>query len=221
MIRPYKLITEDNVENPNLSGKWDGNEKFKNNIRSYLRVEQKLCCAYCKMPILYDHKSSRHIEHIIPKDLNSRFMFEPKNLVMSCSQCNSTKKDQEVYGNRGSRILKNYPKNSSNFLIYHPIYDNFEDFFTVEENMIILPVPGINNTKAKKTIKVCGLDRIELIIERYQYCEFFKGSNETSELLASILKVKNNSELNLLVEKLEKDVIEIIHHDEIKGHVCT
>lgn len=222
MIRPYKLKDEDNVEalTASESVSWDGHNTFKNNLRRHLRVEQKMCCAYCRMPILFDHKSSRHIEHIIPKDLNTKFMFEPRNLVIACSQCNSTKTNKEVYRNNAGSISKDlnvYPSNSNGFIIFHPIYDKFDDFFMIEDNMLILP----KNKRAKKTIEVCGLDRVELIIERYQYCSFFQEGTRSSNMLASILKAKNIDEINALVESLEKNITELIFHDEIKSRICS
>jgi len=218
MIRPYKLKDEDNVEALTNSEdvSWNGHDTFKNNLRRHLRIEQKMCCAYCRMPILFDHKSSRHIEHIIPKDLNTKFMFEPRNLVIACSQCNSTKKDKEVFGPT-SKDLNHYPINSDDFIIFHPIYDKYDNFFIIEDNMLILP----KNERAKKTIEICGLDRVELIIERYQYCSFFQEGTRNSNMLASILKAKNIDEINVLVESLEKNITELIFHDEIKSRICS
>ena len=51
-------------------------------------------------------------------------MFEPKNLCVSCIDCNLEKKDKKV---TISKAKKKLPNNSSDYLIVHPHFDTYND----------------------------------------------------------------------------------------------
>lgn len=97
----------------------DGRTKaIKHKISETCLREQKCYCAYCEGLV---SDGDAPIEHISPKGLTPEFVFEPLNLVVSCTRCNSTAIKGEKPTINGS-VNPIYMNNT--FLIVHPRLDN-------------------------------------------------------------------------------------------------
>ena len=98
------------------------NEKaLKHHISVHTLKEQKCRCAYCERLL---EEGGAHIEHIAPKALHRRFVYEPLNLVTSCVICNSTR----IKGERETITSPEYKVyNKNTFSIVHPYLDNTDN----------------------------------------------------------------------------------------------
>ncbi len=119
----------------------------------YIDAQLKLCC-YCRREILTQNQRVWDLEHILPRAVFPRYMFEPQNLAISCTDCNLAKGDK----NAANQLkYKNFPKKSVNYQIIHPHFDNFDDHITVIATLLYIPRNG--SLKGKKTIELCNLMR--------------------------------------------------------------
>lgn len=91
---------------------------IKNRISVSCLREQNCRCAYCEC---YLKRGYVQIEHVSPKSITPEFVFEPENLVVSCSSCNSTAIKGEKRTIDGV-VNPVYCMNT--FLIVHPRLDN-------------------------------------------------------------------------------------------------
>ena len=109
-------------------------ENVRAAIRDHYKNEQGGRCAYCRNPVSLRNAFNCHVEHIAPKSIYLEFIFEPKNLCVICSDCNTIKRKQEIIGDvpdTVSRIPRLYPRSSGAFLIVHPHFDNWDDHIIV------------------------------------------------------------------------------------------
>ncbi|OYT78262.1 HNH endonuclease [Pseudomonas sp. PGPPP2] len=170
MVRPSKIIPivyvgaikdKVNIFNalPEVSGKyWDQTtdgvlSDLKKAIKDYYLVAQDFTCAYCRQRIEVAHNGAWDADHIVPKDTHPRFMFEPRNLCVSCKDCNGNKSNKNVLVNK--RRVK-FPIKSEDYLLCHPHYDNYD------EHVSVLSVAGFYLPKTEKgraLVEVCGLLR--------------------------------------------------------------
>ncbi|AUM69205.1 HNH endonuclease domain-containing protein [Pseudomonas fluorescens] len=159
-----KLIAEKTSDPMFQHSHWSTDElqELRSYIREHYRREQKGICAYCKNPLSLVAANNAHVEHIAPKSLYFKFIFEPKNLCVICADCNIIKRDQETFNTipntvkplQEDRERKTYPRSSSAFLIVHPHFDNWDDH---------IQKFGIRYTditeKGAFTISACRLNR--------------------------------------------------------------
>ncbi|MFT4924408.1 MAG: 5-methylcytosine-specific restriction endonuclease McrA [Phenylobacterium sp.] len=123
-------------------------EEFLN----YIRYQDYTCC-YCNQKIETKHNGAWDTEHIIPKDKYPRFLFEPKNLSVSCKDCNQEKSNQQVLKNK---TRKTFPKKSEDYLIVHPHFDLYEKHIKIlKSSQFYIP----KSSKGRKTVETCGLLR--------------------------------------------------------------
>lgn len=129
----------------------------KKEIRQHYLRYQKNLCAYCRTEVLHDHGLYWDIEHIIPKDKHAIFLFEPRNLALSCRHCNSKKSNKKVFNRR---IYKTsvYPVDGEFFSIVHPHYDKYSahiEMYIYEGRVIYEP----KSDKGRNTYDMCNLER--------------------------------------------------------------
>ena len=93
-----QLITNKLSDSTFKHSDWGGDElqALRSTIRAFYRDEQVGVCAYCNNDVSLITAGNAHIEHIAPKSLYPNFIFEPKNLCIVCSDCNTIKRNQEV-----------------------------------------------------------------------------------------------------------------------------
>jgi len=136
----------------------------KKEIRQHYLKYQKNLCAYCRTEVLHDHGLYWDIEHIIPKDKYAVFLFEPRNLALSCRHCNSKKSNKEVFNRRVYKIrdypfaIRSYPVDGEFFSIIHPHYDKYSthiEMYIYGGRVIYEP----KSDKGRNTYAMCNLER--------------------------------------------------------------
>lgn len=63
---------------------------IKKHLRLALKNRQEPRCCYCKRWLL-NHASAAPIEHVLSRDTYPQFALQPRNLAISCVDCNSVK----------------------------------------------------------------------------------------------------------------------------------
>jgi 5-methylcytosine-specific restriction endonuclease McrA len=120
-------------------------------IKDHYIAEQAHRCAYCHHPIYTNNNAVWDAEHVISKQRNPEFMFEPRNLAISCKDCNIAKGEQEV---RNTQKVS-FPETSPEYKIVHPHFDNYEDHIRWAGPVCI----AVTADKGSKTIAMCNLTR--------------------------------------------------------------
>lgn len=132
---------------------WSNDEAstVRKEIKDHYIAEQSHKCAYCLKPILSNNNAVWDGEHIISKAKNPEFMFEPRNLAISCKDCNGAKLEQEVRVTR----KKSFPTKSHEYGIVHPHFDNYDDHIGWLGEICFAK----SLDKGPKTIAMCNLSR--------------------------------------------------------------
>ncbi len=149
-------------------------------------------CAYCETSL---KNNFRAVEHYRPKgsDVDSKcdasygyywLALSWSNLVLSCSYCNSNKgccfdiKNQSkriAYKNECFKdlhtITKQYNEQEKP-LLFHPEIDNPEEFISFDTNSKI----KLTDERVKYIVKICKLNRDDLIELRYPILKTFKDN---------------------------------------------
>lgn len=116
--------------------------ELKDKIRDDLLKKQKNQCAYCERLI---NKENSHIEHISPRDKNTKLQCEYSNLVLSCNNIDSCGEY------KGKKIwLNNY---------IHPVLNNPTKYFNFNEDGKIFG----KNEDAESTREYLNLNSDKLI----------------------------------------------------------
>ena len=171
-------------------------------IRDHYRVQQEGVCAYCRNPISLSSVGNCHVEHIAPKSLHENFIFEPKNLCVICSDCNTIKRAQEVINDVPDtlrRKTKRYPSASSSFIIVHPHYDDWDQFIIKLGRAYIDKKP-----KGAITIQICKLNRF---FHKFGWEEDFVDDSEINDLMNRYLASKNVVQSAAILNRLREILI--------------
>lgn len=153
-------------------------EDFKHRVRKFYAKAQNYKCAYCRMDVSLS-TSYFEIEHIVPKSIHPEWMYEPLNLCVVCSICNSVKNDKEVLLEPKNTEL---PTKSADYLIVHPHMDNYFDHIDIVDGLVY---KGLT-PKGVKTIEICKLTRTELLAERAKlFIKLEQAENSYSRLLVT------------------------------------
>ena len=131
-------------------------EQVRSEVRNHYRAEQRFSCAYCQQPVSQRSAAGAPVEHIANKASYLQFMFEPKNLCVTCPDCNEYKRNREVLADpvlRGNAVRK-YPTDTDRFRIFHPHYDTYVDHIRRAGYLYFA-----NSPKGSHTIYVCYLSR--------------------------------------------------------------
>ncbi|WP_052193027.1 HNH endonuclease [Vibrio fluvialis] len=177
MIEPYTLTREDvdNITSAISEGGniWSSNHisNFKKNIKKHYRTAQNEQCSYCKRVIKGEFNMVLDIEHILPKGevQYKRFMFDPKNLCVSCKRCN-----MEIKGRDTSFIIDSasFDDNfyaSDKYLFIHPHSDNYWDHINysvaIENDIQLIQYTVVGNSlKGIYTYNYFKLRQLEIDI---------------------------------------------------------
>lgn len=153
-----QLLTIRQIISEHNSGKkrWSSGKakSIKNHISVHCLSEQRCYCAFCEGLV---NEGDAPIEHISPKGLTPEFVFEPNNLVVSCTRCNST----TIKGERPTIIGDVVPIYQDNdFCIVHPRLDNSDEHIIFQdEQRTIFELPRCSE-KGLATIKFFRWDNI-------------------------------------------------------------
>lgn len=123
-------------------------------IKDHYISEQRQLCCYCQRHIPTNNNAMWDGEHVISREAKPAFMFEPRNLAVSCKDCNIAKGVKNVLRNKG-RVR--FPTNSTDYLIVHPHFDDYDDHIHWL-GVIVYAAPS-DSRKGSDTIEMCDLTR--------------------------------------------------------------
>lgn len=164
-IQNLNAVEQQVVDNnpPTKKEQWSEGryEVIKQRIKHDLMLGQHDRCAYCRKIIEADGKYEP-LEHIVAKSIKPAWMFEPKNLIVTCDSCNNLKGDDETLtvAYRNSPIL---PAVSNAYVIFNPHYDVWNEHLQYEDEIFLVAVA---NSKGEDTIRICKLFRYNVIINK-------------------------------------------------------
>lgn len=147
---------------------WDATEDgdmtdVKKYIKDHYKLAQDYRCPYCQQKIEVEHNGTWDAEHIIPKDSHPQFMFEPRNLCVSCKDCNLIKLNKRVLINQ-KRIR--FPNRAEDYLFCHPHFHVYSEHIKIiHEAGFYLP----RTPEGIQLVEICGLLRFVL---KYAGCEW-------------------------------------------------
>jgi len=194
-----KKLIKDKLSDQTFSyNDWSNDDllDLRREIRNYYRDLTK-SCAYCKKDISLQSANNCHVEHIIPKSSEPlKFIFEPKNLCVICSDCNEIKKDKEVQDKILSKNIpyREYPRSTTAFLIVHPHFDDYNEHIFKCEDIYIDLTP-----KGSYTMHICKLNRK---IHKFGIEPVLLSQSALFDLFNEIMNEKNFTKQSILMNKL-------------------
>lgn len=203
--KEYRKIIKDKLLDTRFNhSDWSNDDlrEIRKHIRNFYRNLIKKC-TYCHKDISLQSANNCHVEHIIPKSLAPiKFIFEPKNLCVICADCNEIKKNKEVEDNvTKNKNIKNYPRTSDSFLIYHPHFDNYDEHIFKCDDIYIDLSP-----KGSYTIHICKLNRKA---HKYGIEPSILSQSELFDSFHAIMNETNFTKQNMLLNKLRKYFISL------------
>ena len=137
----YTLTDLRNIEKAyNENNPWDSEHirSFKTWIKKYKRTLQDESCCYCLRDTTDEFSLSLDLEHILPKSVFKRNIFDFFNIAVACKRCNMRIKkarldflNQDLNEYRLKWSYKIY--RSSNYKFIHPILDSIYEHLHIEE----------------------------------------------------------------------------------------
>ena len=195
----YQLIDTVIIDRPTNHKDWSLSkyEALKKKIKFHYSVVQNDACAYCREPIRFDGYGEP-IEHIVPKNIAPEWMFEAKNLCISCYGCN-TKKSVTNTLLKPYNAGDSYPTTSKDISIVHPHFDSFSA--SIATNELLFKAKG-KGDKGINTINLCKLNRPDLLFTRA--LNMRKSSNT---MLAFAFKTLRSGKVDIKEREVARDFI--------------
>jgi len=207
---PLKLkndTTQREFEKNIKAKKYIGNDRYKV-VASELELLYNNKCAFCETDITTG--SYNHIEHYRPKSIYYWLAYSWDNLLLSCPRCN-LKKGNEFKIRNSTRV----EFQNENFADLH---NKISDYNSLEKPYLLNPEQFTDdelkkhftfNTKGEiipksddmiNTIKICDLNRKELIEDRFAILNDFviayrlsSNKKETKEIIKKQLQTAINN----------------------------
>ncbi|EII3093228.1 HNH endonuclease [Vibrio cholerae] len=179
------LVNEFNLLEDKKSVSWS-DEKYshvRKTIKEHYLKEQDYTCFFCRQRMVVNSNRSWDAEHIISKSTHPSFMFEPKNLCITCPDCNNEKRDGQVL-DRESRVK--FPMVSSAYKIVHPHFDSYDEHLDV---IVVGKLYRIKTPKGRYTYRIYGLDRFMMDAG---FSKEEHGSDKVQKLMQSALTDSKN-----------------------------
>lgn len=179
---------------------------FRSLIRNHYLLDQNLTCFYCRQYIFSRNGLHWQVEHILPKSLFPQFLFEPKNLIVICPDCNREKDNQNPHVNGSkARTQKSYPSASGRYKIIHPLFDIYSEHIErVPANHCDYPdhyFLKAHTPKGKATAKMCDLSR---------FYQEFAGYKDMKGKQVSSLDNFLEKDLNELTKEQKMELVQKI-----------
>lgn len=174
-------------------------------IKDHYLQQQDYTCCFCKQKIKVSHNRAWDTEHLISRSSYPSFMFEPKNLCVTCIECNTEKTDLSIL--TATKKISRFPKKSNQYKIAHPHFDIYEDHIEV---IVAGQFYRFKSQKGKFTIRAYGLDRFLDIANRPKEINY---SPKIAQLWEAALTADSN------YESIETQLLEelILKHSEKLG----
>lgn len=170
---PFESKAGDFWKNTN-GGEFSG---VKEAIKEHYLKAQDYTCVYCKQRIVVEHLGVWDAEHIMPKDNSPQFMFEPRNLCISCKDCNISKSNKSVTS-KALEKRKRFPDNPDDYLFCHPHFHKYDQHIRIVEVAgFYLPL----TERGIALVEICGLLRFVLKYGGYELAD-----NEVGPLVVKL-----------------------------------
>lgn len=174
------------------------NSAIRKEIRGYYRSKQQFKCVYCNRLRQDFHGGQWDIDHVVPKQIYPHFLYEERNLVVTCKDCNQKKSNKNVLA-ENTDASQNYPNQKENYKIIHPHFDNYLDHIDVSYNHSGMIIHKFKTQKGVFTFETCGLIRFsEMLNETSEVNE----ENQTSLDLTDPLVLELSTNLDRLISEL-------------------
>lgn len=164
-------------------------EAYKQNIKGHLILGQFDRCAYCRNILEADGKYEP-LDHIVPQSFQAKWIFEVKNLILTCDSCNNLKSKEQTL-NDGYDDAADLPDESKAYKLFNPHFDLWSEHLDFENDIFIV---AVKNSKGKETIRICQLFRYNVIINR---AKELKIGNKTpiEQMMYRLVKLKTTDPL--------------------------
>ena len=174
---------------------------FKAAAKTHYLAEQAQTCCYCRKVFPSNNMRIWDLDHILARSVFPEFMFEPRNLAISCVDCNGAKSDKDTSRQSTYRY---FPKRSASYLIVHPHFDEFDDHISVFAGYIYTPRAG--SAKGKETISRCNLTRFADVFEgrKGRVCDS-RYEADVAQLLFAEDKAVARAAMRKLMTAFEED----------------
>ncbi len=132
-------------------------KKYKDKVKLSHYFGQNRRCAYCRKALRTD-AYWEDLDHIVAQSEKEKWLFIPKNLIVTCEPCNRLKNAELTIKNP---MLDLFPDSSDGFKIFNPHFDNWGDHFEIFNGIFLR---GKANSKGPETYKYCRLYRHDVVI---------------------------------------------------------
>ncbi len=171
---------------------------LKKEIKKYYRKSLGDRCCYCARSTHGEHSYVLHVEHVLPQSHPefSKYIFEPRNLSVSCVKCNFGK-GAKVDFLRSLEEAIARPFESETYLFIHPLLDSYFDHINYEsvvKNTIKIVAYTVINGSEKGAFTYRYFDLRELEINSLQAVQGGSQTVQLSELIPENIR----SSINLL-----------------------
>lgn len=173
----------------------DENKEIRKEVREYYREQQRFHCAYCNRLRQDFNGGQWDIDHIIPKQSHPQYLYTPKNLTVTCKDCNGKKSKKNVLA-ENIDASDYYPITQESYIIIHPHFDNYTDNIVCAYNPDGMIYHRPLTDKGKKTFEICGLIR---------FTEMITGTSEIINETGSVLDLTDKV-TNELKESFDKQL---------------
>jgi len=211
-LTEFADILANNPQDTNKDWNLSPYDKIKSHIKDHYSILQEDICFYCKINLRHGGYGEP-IEHIVPRKDRPKWMFEPKNLALSCYTCNTKKKADNTLSSTG-KISVLYPISTTGFSIYHPHFDTWTSHFEIFHTYFLKP----KSTKGRETFKVCELYRYSLPLDKAKQ----KGIKEEpfrTRIISKVLSDPNSS--RKLIQQCNEISFEIIRRARKKLEILN
>lgn len=141
---------------------WDGTcsvrKAFRKEVRDYYRNEQNFTCPYCGRVREEFHGGQWDIDHIIPKSTHPAYLYTPKNLAVTCKDCNTHKSNKTPLSSPVANTSP-YPDNKEAYKIIHPHFDPFYKHINLTKDKNGRSCHEVITKKGGETFEMCNLIR--------------------------------------------------------------
>lgn len=158
---------------------------YKKNLKQSHYFGQIRRCAYCRAKLRTD-AYWEDLDHIVAQTIREKWVFIPKNLIVTCEPCNRLKNATSTLTD-GTTLI--FPNISNGFNIFNPHFDNWSDHFEIFKGIFLRGKPG---TKGPNTFEFCRLYRYDVIINNVEEQKIW-GANTMKRLTHRLKEVKKDS----------------------------
>lgn len=209
------------------NGNWSTAHPAVLEFRNRLLTLQNYRCAYCQAGIEADENGHREIEHILPKSPSknctkakgtsnatdsrrstlgyAEFCFEPRNLVLTCKQCNTNKGSYDpLKERRRPRPLAKFPR-PIHIEWFNPHFHKYSLHIHLNSDFIF----SARSKNGAAVIRECGLDKADVLERKFQFrarsranhCAGIKSAIENLASGVVALEFSMTNAINAICEK--------------------